>query len=333
MVIKRLPKVLILAGGGGHTGYARILAEELAGKARLSFLAPDDEPISIQRLIPFGDVATIVKPRHPKTPLWRFLLRFIKSFYQSIEKVTDANVVISTGSNFCVPPAIVAWIKGIPIINLESRVKLTKPSGTAKFIGRIATINALQWEEQKEFHQGVVYGPLLPKRLVEPWDGGYCLITGGTYGYVELFEAAASTDLRNIVLQTGKIDPDRYIQLHPEWRVITFTDKFYELIAGAQVVVTPPGGTPIEAIAYGKNIVIASYPEWTKAADRDETIVFAKKLNAILLENIGPKTLKEAIDSARKKEPIKLEDGTKKLCNAILTLAIENSETHLVTDV
>jgi UDP-N-acetylglucosamine--N-acetylmuramyl-(pentapeptide) pyrophosphoryl-undecaprenol N-acetylglucosamine transferase len=212
MVIKRLPKVLILAGGGGHTGYARILAEELAGKARLSFLAPDDEPISVQRLRPFGDVATIVKPRHPKTPLWRYFLRFIKSLYQSIEKVTDANVVISTGSNFCVPPAVVAWIKGIPIINLESRVKLTKPSGTAKFIGRIATINALQWEEQKAFHQGVVYGPLLPKRLVEPWDGGYCLITGGTYGYFELFEAAASTDLRNIVLQTGKIDPDKYIQ-------------------------------------------------------------------------------------------------------------------------
>jgi len=212
-------------------------------------------------------------------------------------------------------------------------VKLTKPSGTAKFIGRIATINALQWEEQRKFHQGVVYGPLLPKRLVDPWDGGYLLITGGTYGYIELFEAAAGSDLRNIVLQTGKINPDRYIQLHPEWRVFTFTDKFYELIAGAQVVVTPPGGTSIEAIAYGKNIVIVSYPEWTKASERDETIVFSKKINAILLERIDPINLKEAIDSARKKEPIIFEDGTKKLCNAIMMLAIKNSESHLGTSI
>ena len=45
-----MKKILILAGGGGHTGYAKILAEELQGRAELSILVSEDDPLSEELL-------------------------------------------------------------------------------------------------------------------------------------------------------------------------------------------------------------------------------------------------------------------------------------------
>ena len=43
-----MKSVLILAGGGGHTGYGIMLAEQLHGKVDLHFLAPSEDPLSRQ---------------------------------------------------------------------------------------------------------------------------------------------------------------------------------------------------------------------------------------------------------------------------------------------
>ena len=315
-------KILILAGGGGHTGYAQILAEELKGRAELSFLSPDDEQISARRLEGYGTIRTMTKPRHPMTPTLTFTWRLLKAFFESLSRVpSDINVIVSTGSSFCVPPAIVAWIKRIPVVNLESRVKFTRPSETASFLRRFSRLTALQWEEQKAFLEGTVFGPLLPRRLVEPKDGGYILVSGGTYGYKELFDALDETYLENVVLQTGKIDGSSYAKAHPEWRVMSYSDRFYELIAGASVVVSPPGGTPVEAVAYGKPVVIVEYPEWTKAADLEETRLFAEKIGASLITNVTSRKLVSAIEEAKYKPPVVLEAGNKGLVEAILSIA------------
>jgi UDP-N-acetylglucosamine--N-acetylmuramyl-(pentapeptide) pyrophosphoryl-undecaprenol N-acetylglucosamine transferase len=317
-----LRKILILAGGGGHTGYAQILADELKGRAELSFLSPDDEPISVRRLEGYGPVRTMTKPRHPTTPALTFMWRLLKAFFESLSRVpSDIDVVVSTGSSFCVPPAIVAWMKRIPVVNLESRVKFTKPSGTASLLRRFSRLTALQWEEQKGFLEGTVFGPLLPRRLVEPSDGGYILVSGGTYGYKELFDALDETDLENVVLQTGKIDGGSYAKAHPGWRVMPYSDRFYELIAGARVVVSPPGGTPVEAVAYGKPVVIVEYPAWTKAADLEETRLFAEKIGASLITDVTAEKLVSAIEEAQHRPPKVLEAGNKGLVEAILSIA------------
>lgn len=313
--------VMILAGGGGHTGSARILAEELCGRAELSFLAPDDDPISLRRLEPFGPVGTLTKPRHPTTPVWRFAPRLAKAFHQSSSGVPgDLDVVVSTGSNFCVPPALVAWMKGIPLVNLESRVKFTKPSRTASLLQHFAKVTALQWEEQSRILKGTVFGPLLPRRTVEPWSGGYILVAGGTYGYKELFDAVSASGLDKVVLQTGNLDGKEYAERHPEWKVIGFTDRFEELLAGADVVVSPPGGTPIEAVVHGKPVVVVRYPEWTRAASLEDTRIFADKLNASLLLTLTPSALEAAVEEAKRREVPVLRDGTRPLVETILAL-------------
>lgn len=313
-----LKKVLILAGGGGHTGYAHILAQELTGRAELSFLVPDDDTLSKARLQPFGKVETLIKPRHPTTPFHRFIPRLLKSLLQSLTKVSgEYSVVVSTGSNFCIPPALISWLRGIPIINIESADKFETPSKTARILQPFSAVTVLQWEEQRKILKGTVFGPFLPRRRVEPWKGEYVLISGGTYGYEELLEAASESQLTNVVLQTGDIDPERYKKKHPEWRVFTTTDRFYELVAGAEVVVASPGATPLEAVTYGKPVVIVKYPEWSRAGTLEDARLFAEKLNAPLLSELSPRALVDALEEAKRRDKPKLKNGAKALAEYI----------------
>ncbi len=317
-------RVLILAGGGGHTGYAYALAQALYGKVPLTFLLPKGDNLSKKRLSKFGEVGYLTKPRGPKTPIYNFIPRLVKELFESIGKVSrDFSVVVSTGSNFCIPPALIAWTRGIPIVNIESSVRFLKPSKTASILQPFSTITALQWEEQKSILKGVVFGPLFPEPEVKPWNGKYILVTGGTYGHKRLFDTLAKTSLRNIVLQTGKVDPTPYVKIHPEWKVVTLTERFHELLAGASVVVTHFGSTVLEAVAYGKPTVLVPNPEWTRTARVEDAEILAEKVNAVLVSEISLENLLDAIDKARRRKVPVFQRGSRKLAEEILRLVEE----------
>ena len=310
---------MILAGGGGHTGYARILAEQLRGKAELHFMVPEDDRLSYNLLESFGEVATLIKPRHPTTPMWRYALRFPKAFHQSLSRIKGRyDFVVSTGSNFCVAPAVIAWMKGVPVINIESADRMTRPSQTSRILQPISTVTVLHWEEQTKFLKGRVFGPFLPSRRMEPWDGGYILVAGGTYGYKELLDAASETTLTEVALQTGKVAPEEYRRKHPEWHVFSTADNFDELIAGAKAVVAPPGVTPLEAIAYEKPVVVVRYPVWSRAGTLKDAELFAEKINASFLSDITPGRLMERLQDAYVRNKPNLENGATNLVKYIL---------------
>jgi len=317
-------RVLILAGGGGHTGYAYALAQALHERgASLSFLAPEGDTLSERKLQKFGKVKFLVKPRGPTTPTHEFTVRFAQAFTESIGQVSrEFDVVVSTGSNFCISPAFIAWIKGIPVVNIESSVRFLKASKTARILQPLSTLTALQWDEQRRLLDGVVVGPLLPKLEVEPWNGGYVLVTGGTYGHRLLFDTLAESNLHNIVLQTGRVDPEPYIKKHPEWKVITLTEKFHELLAGAELVVTHLGSTILEAVVYGKPVVLVPNPEWTRTAGIEDAEYLAKKVNAVLISEINLETLLDAIHEANKRRVPSLPNGAVNLANIILKLCL-----------
>ena len=95
-------RVLILAGGGGHTGYAYALAQALQNEASLFFLVPEGDVLSERRLSRFGEVRFLIKPRGPKTSPHIFAVRLLKAFMSSVEHVSNEfDVVVSAGSNFC----------------------------------------------------------------------------------------------------------------------------------------------------------------------------------------------------------------------------------------
>jgi len=314
--------VVILAGGGGHTGYGYALAQRLHGKANIHFLVPKGDILSQKRLSKFGKVDFLLKPREAKTPTSEFLPKLAKAFLESFKQVSgDFDAVISTGSNFCIPPSFFAWMKGIPLINIESSVRFTKASKTALLLQPFSTITALHWEEQKKLlKRGVVVGPLLPKPEAEPWNGGYILVTGGTLGHKQLFDVISESALKNVVLQTGKVNPELYKKRHPEWKILEYSTRFYELVAGAEVVVTHFGSTILEALIYKKPTVVVPNPEWTRTAGVEDAKYLVEKVNAVLVSEITVNNLLDAIEKSKGMPRPKFPDGAENLANLILGL-------------
>ncbi|MEM3766720.1 MAG: glycosyltransferase [Candidatus Bathyarchaeia archaeon] len=314
--------VLILAGGGGHTAYGYALAQRLYERANLHFLVPEDDRLSYERLSKFGSVGFLLKPREAKTPTREFVPRLIKAFIEAFNKVpSEFDVVVSTGSNFCIPPSIFAWMKGIPVVNIESSVRFTKASKSALLLQPFSAITVLQWEEQKKLlKRGTVLGPLIPKPEVQPWNGGYILVTGGTLGHKKLFDIISESKLKNVVLQTGKVDPEPYRKRHPEWKILEHSAKFYELVAGADVVVTHFGATILEAVVYRKPTVVIPNPEWTRTAGIEDAQHYVRKVNAVLISEIALENILNAIEKAKENYLPTLPDGAENLAKMILNL-------------
>lgn len=313
--------VLILAGGGGHTGFAYALAQRLKDRATMTFLIPEGDSLSQQRLNKFGKIEYLLKPRGAKTPTNEFAYNLARAFTNSAKKVKgDFDAVVSTGSNFCIPPALVAFFKGIPLVNVEGEARFVGASKTARILKPFSTVTALQWSEQKKLLKGTVVGPIFVEPEVEPWNGNYVLVTGGTLGYKRLFDVLSESSLENVVLQTGKVDPDPYRKRHPEWKVIDYSLNFNELIAGAQVVVTHQGSTPLEAAVYKKPSVIVPNPELKRTFPRRDSEIFAKKVGATFLSDLSLESLVTAIEEAKKNKVPALKDGAKALAEIVLNL-------------
>lgn len=317
-----LSKAILLAGGGGHTAYAYAIAQQLSGKCKVESIVPEGDTLSEQRLEKLGDVRTLIKPRGPKTGLGSFAFRMGLSLIRSSSIVSSGrDVVVSTGSNFCLAPCLHAKIRGNPIINIESSVRFVKASKTAKLLSRIASVNALQWDEQRKLiPNGEVFGPMLAKREVEPSNQGYILVTGGTHGHKALFECLAASGLNAVFLQAGPFYGE-FATRNPNWKVIDYTDKFHELIAGAEVVVTHFGETSLDsALVYEKPTVISVNPDWTRTAGMEDAIILANKLNAVLLDEFTPKSLIDAIEQSKKMPRPKYNNGAELLSNKILRM-------------
>ena len=320
-------RVLILAGGGGHTGIAYALAQALHKKVSLSFLAPVRDTLTARRLSKYGKVEFLTKPRGPKTPAHIFAVRLAKALMDSVKvDFHQFDVVVSTGSNFCAPPALLAWMRGVSVVNIESLVRFTKPSTTARVLQPISVMTALHWEEQRRFLKGLVVGPTLCKPETTPWNGGYILVSGGTYGHRLLFDALSESKLSNVVLQTGRVDPTPYMKRHPAWKVMTFTERFHELLAGAELVVAHFGGTVLDAAIYKKPVVLVLNPEWTRTVGIEDAKYLARKVNAVLVSEISLENLLEGIDESRKRRVPVFPDGAEKLAGMIIKLLHEGHD-------
>jgi len=215
-----------------------------------------------------------------------------------------------------------AWMRGVPVVNIESPVRFSKPSKTARILQPFSAITALHWEEQKRLLNGVVVGPIVPNLEIRPENRGYILVTGGTHGHRLLFKAMAESNLHNVVLQTGQVDPKPYVEKHPEWKVLTFTEEFQELLAGAEVVVTHFGLTALEAaVVYKKPVVIVLNPEWTRTVGAEDAERLAEKINAVFVSETNLETLLKAIDEARNRTAPTLPSGAENLAKMILELS------------
>ena len=314
-------RIIITASGGGHTGYAVALAQRLEKKAEMAFIVPENDKWSKSKVEGYGEILYVKKARGPKDSLAKAIPGLIIAGIQSLEGVKKQyEVFVSTGSNHSVPPAIVAKTKGLKLINIESSVRFTKPSLSVRALQYISDLTILQWPEQKKIlPKGIVVGPLFEKPLYPSEDKGYILVTGGTYGHKLLFDTINNLNLDNIVLQTGRINPEPYHKKHPQWIVFDFDPDFQKWIAGASIVVSHLGKTVIDAtLTYKKPTIIVPNPEWTLTAGWPDAELLAKKLNAILVKQITPENILKAIKTVRGNKAHEFPDGAEQLAKLIL---------------
>ncbi len=322
-------EVIITASGGGHTGYAVALAQRLAGRVRMRFVIPEGDSWSASKVSSYGEVTEVVKLRGPRDSWVKMLVKAPKAFIQSLKVLPKgSHVFVSTGSNHSVPPALVSkLVRGSYLISIESSVRFTRASSSVKFLRRFADLTVLQWEEQlKLIPEGTVVGPLYEKPEYEIGNEGYVLVTGGTYGHKALFDAVLKAGIEKVVLQTGRVDPRPYKRARPGWVIFRFDPNFGRWLAKADVVVTHLGKTVIDAaLTYRKPVVIVPNPEWRLTAGIEDAEILARKLNAEVVKEITPRSIKEAIEAVRGREPPKYRDGAEELAKIITEYLEETS--------
>jgi len=321
--------VLILAGGGGHSMYAKNLARELVKlNLGVDFLVAEGENFE-DNYSTLGLVqGAICKPRRPRDDNpFKILWGGIKALFQSFKYVNkNYSAVISCGSNFALAPCLWAKLKGIPIVNIESPVRFRKASKTAKILEAHSAITALHWVEQLEIiKSGIVFGPILPEKPEFNRDGGHLFVTVGTHGYIALIGSALGLADKKVILQTGISARNYKASIPDKWEVYEFLphETMLQYIREAYCVVTHFGTTALEAYVHKVPVVMVVNQVWKHGATRDDAEKLGEKLGFIVFKYC-PSTLELSNAMSRIsliKRPV-YKDGTKNLAEAIQELVI-----------
>jgi len=317
---KNQKTIAIIASGGGHTAYAVAVAEELTSKADIYVVIPAGDRWTRAKMEKYGQVFETEKAA-PGSSIWKRVLAVVEGFFQGL-KLPKADVVVATGSNHSIGPALALKLRGAKLIVIEAIDRVVTKSQAINILSRFADIVALHWEEQKNnYPRGKVYGPILPKvKNVEDKKEEWILITMGTEGYREFFEYLAGNsdelfESEKIALQTGKVSPTQFEGKF--WRVFDFDKNFELWLSGAKLVITHQGATAAEsAILYRKPTIICFNKRLSGTSGREDTRAFAKLIGAEFCEDF--EELRVALKKVKTPRTWKL--GSESLAADILSL-------------
>ena len=309
--------VCITAYKGGHIAFAYSIGYYFRRKSSmpLHFIIARGDKLAYSRLSMLGSVSEVSEIREPGEPL------SLKTFYKLVKNINssmivsssvECRVLIFTGANHGLLLTTISSFKGTYTLGLESIDRFTVPSKALKLLSPLLDLIAVHWPEQRKLYpSAIVVGPVYEPAQYEPRDEGYILVTAGTMGYKELFDAVAELGLRDVVLQTGRVDPRPYTSKRPGWIVFRFTSDFHRWLAGASLVVTQfPGTTAATAaLAYGKPVVLVPNPNIRLAASLSDVKYYAKRLNAVVVPRPHPKMLAKALEMARLIIPMRYRNG------------------------
>ncbi|MEM0373016.1 MAG: glycosyltransferase [Sulfolobaceae archaeon] len=312
-------KLLIIASGGGHTGFARAIGTSLPFKA--DYVIPKGDNFS-------KDMLKNISNKIFEIPKWRdpegktSIRGFLHSLFQSAG-LSKYTLTIATGSNHSILPSLFQKLKGSKIIGIESQDRFFTKGKAISIISYYAKYIFLHWEEQKRLYKnGIVVGPIVEKPKYEPKDGEYILVTAGSYGFKRLFDIFLTVRIKDkIVIQTGKVNPEPYRTAGII--AFSFDSDLEKWIANSKLVITHQGKTAMEAVVmYRKPTIIVYNRDWIRAATYQDSKKYAEVLGALFLDDPADwensELIIEAIESV--KEPKVINSGTEKAIKIILDL-------------
>ena len=316
-------KGLIVAGYGGHAGYAFALAHELSKRGvELDILVPRGYEYIVEKFRSMGSIVYMTLPRRPLEPIYKGLHRWIVASAESLKLLKSKyDFVFASGSNFSILPFLATKVaRGVKAYTLEAVDRVYTRSKAVSAMYRLGATVFLHWREQlKLYPKGLHVGPIYEPAVYEPRDGGYVLVTTGTLGAREVFDALVQLDLEKAVVQTGDVAVEPYARKKPNWVFFNYVEDLYKWIAGAGVVVTHPGLTAATArLAYGKPLVLVYTRRHSKLFTKEEVKTLAEKLRAVYLEEVTPDKLAAAIEEAKHLEKPDYEHGASRAAALIL---------------
>ncbi len=307
--------ILIIASGGGHTGFARAVAEYLPYKA--DFVIPKGDEISKKMISPFAD--KIYEVEKFRSPSGSFSLTSFLSSILNSAKIRKYKKVIATGSNHSIFPSFFQFLKSSRVYVIESQDRIITKGKAVSIISKYSRYVFLHWnEQQKLYKNGITVGPIVEKPKYIPSDEGHILVTAGSEGFERLFDVLYSLDLENVILQTGKVTK-KYEK--KSWKVFSFDPDIEKYIASARLVITHQGKTAMEAVVmYNKPSIIVYNKDWKYAATFEDSKLYAEILGATFLDDPSNWSSKDEILKyiENPKKPKKYSPGTENLVKVVL---------------
>jgi len=309
---------LIVASGGGHSGFAKAVADYLPFKP--DFVIPTGDSYSRKLLEPLANkIWELPKPREPLESDLHAIYKGVESLVQS-SLLPKYKVILATGSNHSLLPSFFGYLKGSKVFAIESQDRIFTRGKAIRIISAFAKGVFLHWEEQRSLYKnGVVVGPILQRPRYVPKDEGYVFVTAGTEGFQRLFDVLAKLKLPNVILQTGKVNPERYKGLG--WKVFDFDPDMEKYLANASLVITHQGKTAMEAsILYNKSVIMVFNRSLVRATTFSDAKAYAEIIGATFMDD--PNTwaseveLLNSINSPRR--PKTHKPGTERLVQVIL---------------
>ncbi len=142
--------LLLACSAGGHLTEMRQLHPFYShyDRAFVTFARKDTESLSQTEKVFF-----ITRPG-------RNIIQTLRACVESFNLLARERpkLVISTGADVTVPLCLIARLKGIPVIWIESFCRPEKPSLSGKIVSRIATRIIYQWRELETFYPSGIYG-------------------------------------------------------------------------------------------------------------------------------------------------------------------------------
>lgn len=324
--------IYIVASGGGHTGYAIALAEaliEINPSIDIVFITDPRDIWSIERVnkrIKNPKYVYVSKPRKPLESFIKILLKTPVSLIESLCVIKNPDAVIATGSNHSISPVIAGLTKRTRlVISIEAIDRIhTYSLANKKLHDYVKIPIALHWIEQlKHYSNGFVTGPLYEKPVYKTEDRGFILVLTGSTGHIKLFKLLLETDLDNVVVQTGRVDPLYITSRKPQWKAFRFDPDIDYWISKASIVIGHQGLSIAEAaLSYRKPVVLAYNSDLPETSGLKDSIMLAEKLNGLFInpDSAKPSDLVEAIDKARRRSPVEYINGSFNLARLIKSI-------------
>ena len=148
-----MDSILLTASSGGHL--EEISNLDLLGESYEAILLTEKTDFSVSS---WYDQVYYVPQVNRKE--WNCIPKLISNALTALRVLRRHKpvAVVSTGALATVPVCLLAKLKKIKVIYIESFARMDSPSKTGKLMYKIADKTIVQWEAVQKFYPGAIYG-------------------------------------------------------------------------------------------------------------------------------------------------------------------------------